>query len=76
MAMSTPVPTKQLVDLLRHNRIENLWIDYDEEADVLYVNFDRPAAADDSEMNYEDTIVRYRQGRLVGYTILRASQER
>ena len=74
--MSIPVPTKQLVDLLRHNHIDNIWIDYDEEADVLYLNFTRPAVADDSEMNEENTIVRYQEGRVVGYTILHASQDR
>lgn len=76
MAMSTQVPTKQLVNLLRHNDTDNIWIDYDEEADVLYLNFDRPAVADDSEMNEENTIVRYQEGRVVGYTILHACQDR
>ena len=28
-----------------------IWIDYDEDADVLYVSFQKPQHADDSEMN-------------------------
>jgi uncharacterized protein YuzE len=38
-----------------------IWIDYDENADVLYISFQKPQHADDSEMqespicNYDDT---------------------
>jgi hypothetical protein len=29
-----------------------IWIDYDEDADVLYVSFQKPQHADDSEWDY------------------------
>jgi uncharacterized protein YuzE len=43
-------------------------IDYDEEADVLYISFGRPQAADDSE-EVNDVIYRFRENELVGITI-------
>jgi len=46
---------------------------YDREADVLYVTFER-AAADDSDLTDDDVVLRYREGRLIGITILHASK--
>lgn len=51
---------------LRKDR--GLDIDYDEEADVLYISFGRPQAADDSE-EVNDVIYRFRENELVGITI-------
>lgn len=51
-----------------------LWIDYDKEADVLYINFKRPQRATDSEMMKNGILLRYRDKELVGITILDASQ--
>jgi uncharacterized protein YuzE len=48
----------------------SLWIDYDREADVLYINFKKPAHADESVMNDDDIIYRYEGKTLVGITIL------
>ena len=53
-----------------HRRI---WATYDEEADVLYVNFRKPSHADDSELTDDDIIVRYEKGEIVGITVLNAS---
>ena len=36
-----------------------IWIDYDKEADVLYINFKKPAHADESIMSDDDIIYRY-----------------
>ncbi|HLP46454.1 MAG TPA: DUF2283 domain-containing protein [Candidatus Deferrimicrobium sp.] len=51
-----------------------MWIDYDQEADVLYINFKRPQKATDSEMTKEGILLRYRDNELVGITILEASK--
>ena len=51
-----------------------IWSSYDAEADVLYVNFKKPAHATDSEMRDDDVIVRYEGDEIVGLTILHASQ--
>jgi len=51
-----------------------LWIDYDKEADVLYISFDRPQKATDSEMLDNGVLLRYKSDKLVGMTILEASK--
>ncbi len=51
-------------------KAKHIWMDYDEEADVLYVNFDRPQAATDSELLEDDIVVRYRDEEVIGLTIL------
>jgi len=51
-----------------------MWIDYDKEADVLYINFKRPQKATDSEMMENGILLRYRQDELVGVSVLDASK--
>ncbi len=46
---------------------------YDEEGDVLYISFGEPQAADDADVTEDDIIVRTRAGKIVGITILDAS---
>lgn len=53
---------------------KNVWMHYDDEADVLYVNFVRPSEADDSELTDDDVIIRYQGDELIGMTILHARQ--
>jgi uncharacterized protein YuzE len=52
---------------------KKLWLDYDEEADVLYVSFRRPQKATDSRME-GDLIYHYHDEELIGVTILHASE--
>lgn len=50
---------------------------YDPVGDVLYVHFsEEPVAADNSEFVDDDTVVRYRGGKVVGVTILNASKRK
>ena len=51
-----------------------LWIDYDEAADVLYLSFEKPQKATDSEMRDDGVLLRYKREKLVGITILEASK--
>ena len=51
---------------------KQMWFDFDEEADVLYVSFERPQGATDSELDENGVLTRYRGDRLVGVTILNA----
>ena len=53
---------------------EQCWIDYDREADVLYINLERPQQATDSELTDDDILLSYRSDKLVGITVLHASQ--
>jgi uncharacterized protein YuzE len=64
----------ELVDMVPFfTKYNDLWTKYDVEADVLYVNFGKPAqVADDSELTENDVIVRYAGSVPVGVTILHA----
>jgi uncharacterized protein YuzE len=53
--------------------VKKLMLDYDEEADVLYVSFRRPQQATDSDIRDDDIIVHRRGKEVVGLTILDAS---
>ncbi len=55
---------------------KTFWTTYDDEADVLYINFEKPSHADDSELTDDDVIIRYDHGNIVGLTILNASQRK
>lgn len=57
--------------MLKH---KNLWSNYDEEADVLYLHFKKSNHADHSEMTNDDVIIRYENSEIIGVTILNASQ--
>lgn len=52
---------------------ENMWSFYNEEADVLYINFKKPSIATDSELTDDDVIVRYQDDEVIGLTILHVS---
>jgi uncharacterized protein YuzE len=54
---------------------KNIWLSYDEEADVLYLNFKKPSHADDTELLDNDVIVRYEGQEIVGMTIMNASRK-
>jgi uncharacterized protein YuzE len=47
-------------------------LDYDDEGDVLYISFGDPQPADDSDVTDEGVVVRMREGKIVGLTILNA----
>lgn len=49
-------------------------IDYDKEADVLYISFKRPQHATDSEMLENGVLLRYKEDELVGITVMNASK--
>jgi uncharacterized protein YuzE len=53
----------------------NIWLSYDEEADVLYLNFKKPNHADDAELLDNDFIVRYENEEVVGLTVMNASKQ-
>lgn len=57
---------------LRH---KNIWTDFDQEADVLYIHFKKPSNADHSELLEDDIIVRYENEEVVGVSILNASKK-
>ena len=53
------------------------WIDYDEDADVLYISLKRPQKATDTKvLSDKGILLRYRNKDLVGVTVLDASKPR
>jgi uncharacterized protein YuzE len=64
----------RLLPAVRETGQGSLWMSYDAEADVLYVNFKKPSCATDSELTDDDVIIRYEGAEIVGLTILHASQ--
>nr|VFJ57606.1 MAG: Uncharacterized protein YuzE [Candidatus Kentron sp. DK]VFJ66810.1 MAG: Uncharacterized protein YuzE [Candidatus Kentron sp. DK] len=63
----------QSIPLLLDFPTRRFSVDYDRDADVLYISFDRPQNATDSEMTDDGFLLRYRGEQLVGVTILDAS---
>ncbi len=64
--------TPQILDI----PFKRIWSYYDQEADVLYLNFKKPSHADDSELTDDDLIIRYEKGEIIGITILHASKRK
>jgi uncharacterized protein YuzE len=52
----------------------HMWLDYDSEADVLYLHFEEKPNSTHSEMRDDGIILDYKGSRLVGLTVLEASQ--
>lgn len=73
------IDLKEIIELtpqLLNIPYKRIWYSYDEEADVLYLNFKKPSHADDSELTEDDVIIRYEKGEIVGLSVLHASQRR
>jgi uncharacterized protein YuzE len=71
--LKIPNAVFQAVPLLLDFPARRFWVDYDPEADVLYLSFQRPQKATETEMTEEGILLRYRDKQLVGITVLDAS---
>jgi len=63
----------QAVPQLVRFPVKHVWIDYDAEADVLYLSFAKPQRATGSDMRDDGIIVHRRGKKVVGLTIQDAS---
>jgi uncharacterized protein YuzE len=63
-----------LVPVVLRSPHQFIWSSYDAEADVLYINFKKPAEATDSELTDDDLILRYEDDEIIGITVLHASK--
>ncbi len=73
------IDVKEILNLtpsLLNIPFKRIWYSYDEEADVLYLNFKKPSHADDSILTDDDVIIRYESGEVIGITVLRASKRK
>ena len=52
---------------------QHIWVDYDEEADVLYLSFRKPQRAKKTVERDDDILIRTDGDKIVGITILDAS---
>ena len=71
------IKVKNITDALPsilHFPVKEFYIDYDKEADVLYISFERPQEATDTDILEEGILVRYKGEKVVGVTILNASK--
>jgi uncharacterized protein YuzE len=79
MAQVTDLQSKDLARILEavpgllHFPARQLWINYDHDADVLYLSFAKPQRATDSELRDDGIIVHRRGKKIVGLTIQDAS---
>ncbi len=55
--------------VLTVSKLEKLDVDYDEDADVLYISFGPPVPASDSEVLENDLVVRFKGERIIGITV-------
>ncbi len=76
MAKTIVDEVAKFVPQILHLGPRHMWIDYDEEADVLYISFRKPQDADDSELRDDGIIVRYKGKEVVGLTILNAKRRK
>ncbi len=52
---------------------KHIWVDYDREADVLYLSFRKPQRARETVETDDDVLMRTDGDQIVGITILNAS---
>jgi uncharacterized protein YuzE len=64
--------TQLASDVLRMP-MRHLWIDYDEEADIMYISFKKPQHATKTVEMDDDILVRKDGKEIVGITIFNAS---
>ena len=69
--MAEVIDILSLVPQSLNLRSKHLWLDYDEEADVLYISLRKPQRATDSDMEGR-FIYHYDGSELVGVTVLQA----
>jgi uncharacterized protein YuzE len=54
---------------------QHVWLDYDKQADVLYMSFRKPQRAKETVELEEDILIRKDGKEIVGLTILNASRK-
>jgi uncharacterized protein YuzE len=66
--------SRELIQGLLQMPARQIWTEYDDTADVLYISFRKPQGANDSVMEEDNRIYHYHDDELVGITILNASK--
>jgi uncharacterized protein YuzE len=63
----------KLIPAVKSSPRQSIWLSYDQQADVLYINFKKPSFATDSELTDDNVIIRYEDDEIIGLTVLHAS---
>jgi len=78
--MATDAINKEMIDSclglssqLVRLPVKHIWVDYDEEADVLYLSFRKPQRAKKTIEMDDDVLIRTDDDQIVGITIMNAS---
>jgi uncharacterized protein YuzE len=74
MVQKTLEKIYQNISLFRELPSPHIWIDYDKKADVLYISFEKPQKATDSLLTENNILIRKRNGKIIGLTIINASK--
>ena len=74
MAQVTVKDYLNLIPAVKKSPKKYLWSSYDDEADVLYINFKKPSHATDSKLTKDNVIIRYDGDEIIGMTILNVSE--
>ena len=74
MAIADVQEYLKLLPVVKQTPQGSLWSSYDAKADGLYINFKKSSHATDSELTDDDVIIRYEDGKIIGFPILRASK--
>lgn len=74
MAEAIVKESLKFIPHLKRLHSRRVWLDYDEGADALYISFERPQHATDTEVMRDGVLVRKRGKKIVGLTILNASR--
>lgn len=73
MAIKDLQPYLNIIPLLKKIPQQAVWVSYDSDADVLYINFTQSNYATDSELTDDDIVIRYNQDEIIGYTVMHVS---
>jgi len=73
MAISEIQPYLMMLPTIQRAPQHAIWVAYDRDADVLYINFTHDTHANDSELTDDDIIIRYNGDEVIGYTVLHVS---
>lgn len=63
----------KLMPFIKRMPSKHVWLDYDKEADTLYVSFEKPQRATDTEVMKKGILIRKRGSKIVGLTIINVS---
>ena len=65
----------QTLPHISNSKAEHLWFDYDKQVDVLYISFQRPQRATDTDIMDDGTFIHTRGKKMVGITITNFSDK-